>query len=339
MDTRLVLFQHDIGIHQLDGMGTVLIPYALCQIFELGIDTGCRPAFPYTDLVMDILFIGSEGPLSVLPLRALVEAGHSPCAVAVDAGDNRRFQRRILPVITESQDSPESLALLNDIPVIKLSRETADAVGQVKASSPDIIFVSCFGRKIPDEVLSVPTIGCFNLHPSTLPEYRGPNPVFWQFRDGVSEMAVTLHRMSAQLDAGDIIGQTAVSMPNGVSMQQASILLAEAGSRLIVQALSRQGKSDWTGFTQQEEGASYQRFPSESDYAVSTAWPAKRLFNFICATRGQGVVYPCTVDKRIFNLVEAISFQETGEARLVVQGDELTLPCGPGFVRARFQKD
>jgi len=288
---------------------------------------------------MEFLFIGSAGPLSVLPLRALCEAGHSPCAVAVDAGDNKLFQRWVLPVITDNQDSLELLALLNDIPVIKLSREAIDAAGQVKAFSPDIIFVSCFARKIPDEVLSVPAIGCFNLHPSALPVYRGPNPVFWQFRDGVSKMGMTLHRMSAQLDAGDIIGQTAVAMPNAVTMQQASVLLAEAGSRLVVQTLSRNGQASWSGLAQQEEGASYQGFPSCSDYAVSTDWPAKRLFNFICATRAQGIVYPCTVDKRTFNLVEAIDFQATDDARLIVQGDELTLPCRPGSVRARFQKD
>ena len=249
------------------------------------------------------------------------------------------FQRRVFPVITENQDSLESLALLNDIPVIKLSRDANDAADQVKTYSPDIIFVSCFARKVPDEVLSVPAIGCFNLHPSALPAYRGPSPVFWQFRDGVSEMGVTLHRMSAQLDAGDIIGQTAVPVPNGATMQQAGVLLAEAGSRLIVQALSRYDQADWSGLAQQEAGASYQGFPSNSDYAVSTGWPAKRLFNFICATREQGVVYPCTVDKQTFNLVEAISFQEAGEARLLVQGDRLTLPCRPGLVKARFLRD
>ncbi len=150
---------------------------------------------------------------------------------------------------------------------------------------------------------------------------------------------MTLHRMSAHLDAGDIVGQNAVEIPNGVTMQQASVLLAEAGSRLVVQALSRNGRTGWSGLAQQEEDASYQGFPLESDYSVSTSWSAKRMFNFICATREQGVVYPCTVDKRTFNLVEAVSFQETGEARPVVEGDRLILPCTPGFLRARFLVD
>jgi len=282
---------------------------------------------------MNVLYAGSAGPLSLLPLRALCDAGHRPCAVAVDAGGNKLSQRLDLPVIAENQDSLESFALLHDIPLIRLSRDADDAARQIRAYSPDIVFVSCFARKIPHEVLSVPDIGCFNLHPSALPAYRGPDPVFWQFRDGVSEMGMTLHRMSAQLDAGNIISQTTVTMPNGVTMQQAGVLLAEAGSRLIIQALSR------PGLAQQAAGASYQGFPTEPDYVVSTGWPAKRLFNFICATRSPGIVYPCAVDKRTFNLVEAISFQETDEARLVVRGDELNLPCRPGFVRARFLPD
>jgi methionyl-tRNA formyltransferase len=285
---------------------------------------------------MNVLFTGSAGPLSVLPLRALCDAGHRPCAVAVDAGDNRLSQRRDIPLVSENQDSLESFALLHDLPLIRLSRDAGDAAQQIRAYSPNIVFVSCFARKIPHEVLSVPAIGCFNLHPSALPAYRGPDPVFWQFREGVNPMGVTLHQMSAQLDAGDIVDQTLVAMPDGITLRQASRLLAEAGGRLLVDALLRRGRSGWSGRAQQEEGASYRGFPAHSDYAVSTRWPAQRLFNFMRATRGEGIVYPCKVDTQTFSLVEAISFQKTGAARLHVQGDEVILPCRSGFIRARF---
>ena len=287
---------------------------------------------------MNILFIGSAGPLSVIPFRSLCEADYRPHAVAVDAGDYQFSQQGDLAVVTEDRDSIEALAHLNGTPIIKLSRHSASAAQQVQAFSPDIIFVSCFARKLSNEVLSVPSIGCFNLHPSVLPAYRGPSPMFWQFRDGVSEMGITLHRVSARLDEGNIIGQTSVAIPNGVTMQQACVLLAEAGGELLVQALSRRDQTNWIGVVQPVDRASYQGFPSASDYIVSTGWPAKRLFNFICATRGPGIVYPCTVDKQIFKLVEAIGFQETGKARLLVEGDELVLPCKSGFVRARFLK-
>jgi len=112
---------------------------------------------------MNVLYAGSAGPLSVLPLRALCDAGYRPCAVAVDAGDSRLPQRRDLPVVTENQDSLESFPLLHDLPLIRLSRNAGDAAQQIRAYSPDIVFVSCFARKIPHEVLSVPAIGCFSI--------------------------------------------------------------------------------------------------------------------------------------------------------------------------------
>jgi len=274
----------------------------------------------------------------VLPLQTLYDTGFRPCAVAVDAGDNSVPQRRDIPVVTDDQDSLEGLALCTGIPIINLSRDASEAADQVKAYSPDIVFVSCFARKLPAEVLSVPSIGCFNLHPSLLPAYRGPSPIFWQFRDGVSEMGVTLHRMSVHLDGGDIIGQNPVVIPDGVTLRQASVLLAEAGGQLFIDALSRPEQAGLTGCAQREEGASYQGFPSNSDYTFSTDWSAKRVFNFIRATQDQGHVYHCTVDNREFELVEAIGFQDSGEVQADVVGDQLVLPCRPGFVRARFLK-
>jgi len=283
--------------------------------------------------------MGSAGALSVLPYQALCDAGRRPCAVAVETGKNPAAPHRALPVIAESRDVLESLALADGIPVIKLSQDTQNAVHQLSTYAPDIIIVSCFGRKLAEPLLSVPTIGCFNLHPSVLPAYRGPSPVFWQFRAGVKTMGVTLHRMTAQLDAGDIVAQAMVDIADGITLQQAGRLLAEAGSRLLVEALVRQGRSGWSGRAQQEGKAAYYGFPVNSDYAVSARWTAQRLYNFMRATRGQGIVYPCSVEGRLFNLVEAIGFRKTGAARLIVQDDEVTLPCCSGSVRARFLPD
>ena len=78
-------------------------------------------------------------------------------------------------------------------------------------------------------------------------------------------------------------------------------------------------------------------FGPAADFAVSTAWPATRLYNFICATRHLQRVYPCRVAGRIYQLVEVDSYRESGRSALRVEGDRITLPCNPGFVRARFQ--
>ncbi|HHH42809.1 MAG TPA: hypothetical protein ENK49_01605 [Gammaproteobacteria bacterium] len=283
-----------------------------------------------------VLYAGSAGALSTLPFQALCEAGFCPCAVVVDAGSDALAQRQALPVVTEGADTLPALALANELPLLRLSADAHEAAGQISRYAPDIMIVSCFARRLPEAVCAVPRLGCFNLHPSLLPAFRGPSPVFWQFHEGVNPMGVTLHRMSAQLDAGDIVAQTTVTMADGISLQQAGRLLAEAGGRLLVEALSRYGQGKWKGHAQREEQSSYQGFPTQADYAVSTDWPAQRLFNFMRATCGPGIVYPCLVDGRAFRLVEALRFQASGTARFCVQGDQLVLPCCPGFVHARF---
>jgi methionyl-tRNA formyltransferase len=289
--------------------------------------------------VLKIIYIGSSGPLSVIPLQTLVDSTQSVCAIALSADNTTALQDQRFPVMTGNQGSLICLARLHNIPLIELTGVWWQDADEIAKHSPDIIVVSCFARKLPDPVLSIPAMGCLNLHPSLLPAYRGPVPLFWQFRAAVKDFGITLHRMTSQLDAGNIVAQTTVPMPDGVSGQQASILLAEAGSELLVHTLSNSRHDKLIGAAQHEDYASYQGFPSPSDYAVSVTWSARRLYNFICATRDRGVRYPCQVGNRVYCLLEADSWQATGDSGLVINGNTITIPCSRGFVTARFQGD
>jgi methionyl-tRNA formyltransferase len=244
-----------------------------------------------------------------------------------------------IPIMSGNEGSIALLARSYNIPVISLSGHWSQSLEKIGKYSPDIIIVSCFARRLPDAVLSIPGIGCFNLHPSLLPAYRGPVPLFWQFRAGVEEFGITLHRMSSRLDAGNIVAQTTVTMPDGVRGRRASTLLAEAGGELLVRTLSDCRRSDWTGSPQEERYASYQGFPAPSDYAVSVTWSAKRLYNFVRATRGRGALYPCRLEGRVYWLREVESWQETGDSGVVISGNTITIPCSRGFVKARLQAD
>jgi methionyl-tRNA formyltransferase len=289
--------------------------------------------------LLKILYIGSAGPLSVIPLQTLLDSGQYVVAVALEADNKPGLQDQRIPVTGGNQGSIASLARLHNIPVIKLSGLWSEGVDQIGEYSPDIIIVSCFARRLPDSVLSIPDIGCFNLHPSLLPAYRGPVPLFWQFRAGVKEFGITLHRMSSQLDAGNIVAQTALAMPDGVSSQRASVLLAQAGGELLVQTLSNSRQDELIGSPQDERYATYQGFPSPSDFSVSADWSAKRLYNFICATRNQGVPYPCQLDSRVYWLREVDAWKEASDAGLMINGNTITIPCSRGFVTARFRAD
>ena len=133
---------------------------------------------------MKIMYIGSSGALSILPLRYLLEADDSLCAVGVDAHQDSFLRDTRLSIIAAQNENVEMLARMAGIPLINLNTPLADCVRAIREVSPDILLVSCFGRRLPQQILDIPVHGCFNFHPSMLPAYRGPAPLFWQLHAG-----------------------------------------------------------------------------------------------------------------------------------------------------------
>ena len=288
---------------------------------------------------MRIVYFGSSGSLSLLPLQSVLAAGYTVCGVVLDAPGTATALNTELPVLIENDDSIAALATLHDIPFCawSLSPETNQKV--LQQFQPDLVLVSCFSKKLPEALLSLPPLGCFNLHPSRLPAYRGPVPLFWQFRDGVTQFGVTLHRMSSRLDAGNIIVQSAIEMPDGVDARRAELLLAQAGSTMLVSALQRMTQGAMKETPQNERNASYQGFPSSADFHVSAAWSARRLYNFLCATCNRGLDYRCEVSGRVYRLAGAERYQPAGRSSLRIDGDQIVIPCRQGVLWARLTRD
>ncbi len=82
---------------------------------------------------------------------------------------------------------------------------STDLDAWVAATSPDIVLVQTFPHLIPEDSLSKPPFGYYNLHPSPLPAYRGPDPIFWQVANNEQQSGITLHQMSASFDTGAVI--------------------------------------------------------------------------------------------------------------------------------------
>lgn len=285
---------------------------------------------------MKIVYIGSSTALSYITLRGLIESGHAVDSVAVASHPYPAPHNPKLPLFIEHSYSLESLASLHDIPLIRLTGNWSETFEQLARISPEVILVCCFGGKLPDNIVSIPRYGCFNLHPSLLPSFRGPAPVFWQFRAGAEVMGVSLHCVSAEFDAGDIVAQTRVSVPDGADGRQVQYLLAQSGSQLIETTLDAIAHGCLQPRTQSSSEVSYQGFPRPKDYAVSPLWTARRIYNFICATRAPGIEFPCEVDGKIYRLVSVLSFWDEGGTRTAVKGNRISINCNPGVVEAVY---
>lgn len=95
------------------------------------------------------------------------------------------------------------------------ANQLIDLVPQIQKLAPDYLFSFYYRYMIPAELLACAKIAALNMHGSLLPKYRGRAPVNWAILHGETETGATLHIMEVKPDAGDIVGQSAVSIgPN-----------------------------------------------------------------------------------------------------------------------------
>jgi methionyl-tRNA formyltransferase len=213
-----------------------------------------------------------------------------------------------------------------------LHPQTATALAGLEA---DVACVACFPRRIPEAILHLPRLGFLNLHPSLLPAYRGPSPLFWQLRDG-APTGVTIHYMDEAFDTGPIAAQQAVELPDGIGGPEADRLLTGVGIELLRGVLSDLAE----GIARrqpQPAGGSYQGRPQDEDFALSTAWPARRAFNFMRGTADWGRPYVVSVAGESLRLVEAYAYNELELGRPSVRhGRNILIRFNPGILYARL---
>jgi methionyl-tRNA formyltransferase len=274
---------------------------------------------------------------SFIPFRALIEANLAVTGVIIPrppvvAHEVLRFPYpQALPMLPGTLIE---LAHARHIPVIEVeSPRTPDAFAALEALQPDVIVCACFPHLLPRRWLNRPRRGCLNLHPSLLPAYRGPEPLFWQFHNGEARTGVTLHVMDEGADTGDIIAQAKVPFPDGIYGAGAEALTAEAGARLLIDALR---EADIPRRPQPREGASYAPRPTPADLVISTTWSARRAFNFIRGATEWGP-FEVQAGGRTLNVRAASGYaldEELGEPYRW-QAGEVLVQFKPGIVRLR----
>ena len=149
-----------------------------------------------------IIFMGTA-ELSCASLQALAGDPQFQIAAVVTQPD-RPKGRDLKP-----QPSPvKSLALRLGLPVLQPERARDEQfIAELRALQPDLIVVVAYGQILPPAILDLPRHGCLNVHTSLLPKYRGAAPIQWAIANGDTETGVTIMKMDAGLDTGDIVAQ------------------------------------------------------------------------------------------------------------------------------------
>lgn len=105
---------------------------------------------------------------------------------------------------------------------------------ELKTLTPDIIITCAYGQFIPQKILDLPPLGCFNLHASLLPKLRGGAPIHWSIINGDKVTGVTLMEMILKMDAGNIISQTTCPILLSDTASSLTLKLANLASETLV---------------------------------------------------------------------------------------------------------
>ena len=148
---------------------------------------------------------------------------------------------------------------------------------------PDIIMTVAYGKIIPPAILTLPPLGCINVHPSLLPKYRGASPIQSAIADGQRETGVTIMYQSEALDAGDIILQRRVPIEPYDTAQTLEARLADEGARALVEALRLIAGSTAPRIPQDASAATYVKKLTKENGRLDWTRPARALANVIRA--------------------------------------------------------
>ncbi len=107
------------------------------------------------------------------------------------------------------------------------------AIARLRVAAPDLIFSFYYRRILPEEMLSVPRLGAWNMHGSLLPKFRGRAPVNWAVLKGETRTGATLHAMTSRADTGAIVDQEAVPIgPDDTALEVQRRVTAAAAAIL-----------------------------------------------------------------------------------------------------------
>lgn len=278
---------------------------------------------------MKIVFMGTPD-FAVPSLKALVEAGHEVCGVFTqpDKPKNRGMKLQASPV--------KEFSLSIGVPIFQPAKmRDGEAMGILRELSPELIVVAAYGKILPPDILSLPRLGCVNVHTSLLPKYRGAAPINWAILNGEDETGVTIMYMAEGLDTGDILAQEATPIHIEENAVQLFERLANIGAKLLVKTVEQLEMGDVKAVPQDDSFSCYAPMLSKELSPIDWGKTARQLHDQV---RG---LYPWPAATTVLDgvrckvlrtsLPELYTQQAPG---IVLQADKrgLRISCGGGGV-------
>jgi methionyl-tRNA formyltransferase len=225
------------------------------------------------------VFLGTPGPLSDGVLRALIDAQTDLAGVIAIAHPPSPVPPGALPVA--QPDGLDHMAAEAGVSVAFAPPGNYTAMlSSLRMIRPTLVVVACLAWRLDAALLTSAVEGFWNVHPSLLPRYRGPSPLFWQLRDGLRIGGVSIHRMTPRFDAGPLAAAGPVPLPLGIAEPQAEYAAGARGGEILARLLHRNA-TPWPVRPQRPQLVQYQANPTADCFRLEANWSLEHVWRFM----------------------------------------------------------
>lgn len=195
---------------------------------------------------MRIVFFGSDDFAGTC-LKEILKSSHEivACVTQPDTRQGRGMKLSLSPIKQIAFDD-DLLCLQPD------SLKESSVIEALRFLQADLFVVVAYGKILSETILNIPKLFCVNVHGSLLPKYRGAAPVNWAIINGENETGVTIMKMNAKMDAGDIISQEVMPLSNEITSDVLREQMAQVGAKLLVTTLDQIAQGSYACTAQDE---------------------------------------------------------------------------------------
>ena len=276
-----------------------------------------------------LIFMGTP-EFSVPTLLELVAYGHDIAAVYTRAPKlgGRGMKLLPTPVAVEARRLGIPVATPKTL-------KTPEALAEFSAYQVDAAVVVAYGMILPEAILDAPKLGCFNLHASLLPRWRGAAPINRAIMAGDAETGVMVMKMDVGLDTGDIAMAERIVITDRMTASDLHDRLARLGGDLMVRAMSALERGALQLTKQSGEGVTYATKIEKAEAKIDFAKPAHEVLRHIHGLSPfpgawcEAPIEGATTRVKILRCELAKGLGAPG----AVLDDQLVIGCGEGAIR------
>jgi methionyl-tRNA formyltransferase len=222
-----------------------------------------------------LIFMGTPD-FAVPTLLELVAHGHEIVAVYTRAAKPAGRGMKLQPTPVEQEARRLGIAVSTPATL-----KTPEAGAEFRAHEADAAVVVAYGMILPQAILDAPQYGCFNLHASLLPRWRGAAPINRAIMEGDTESGVMVMKMDAGLDTGDVALAERMPITDAMTAADLHDALAPLGGDLMARAMGalERGRLQFT--KQSAEGVTYAAKIDKAEARIDWNRPARAVLRHI----------------------------------------------------------